>query len=129
MFGIFSFFTTYWVSIPNSFVSLFIFYILSYLLSKTMGCLSGAWCPPPVSRSCFVEFSQCPNDLLMNLWGRKWFPHPIPLPSPCPLFFLRVYFLGMWTIFNVFIDFFYNIAPVLCFVCLFVCDACRILAP
>ena len=30
-----------WVSIPNSFVSLFIFYILSYLLSKTLGCLSG----------------------------------------------------------------------------------------
>ena len=29
------------VSIPNSFVSLFIFYILSYLLLKTMGCLSG----------------------------------------------------------------------------------------
>ena len=30
-----------WVSVPNSFISLFIFYILSYLLSKTMGCLSG----------------------------------------------------------------------------------------
>ena len=30
-----------WVSIPNSFVSLFIFYILSYLLSKIIGCLSG----------------------------------------------------------------------------------------
>ena len=29
------------VSIPNSFVSLFIFYILSCLLSKTLGCLSG----------------------------------------------------------------------------------------
>ena len=29
------------VPIPNSFVSLFIFYILSYLLSKTMDCLSG----------------------------------------------------------------------------------------
>ena len=28
-------------SIPNSFVSLFIFYILSYLLLKTVGCLSG----------------------------------------------------------------------------------------
>ena len=27
--------------IPNSFVSLFAFYILSYLLSKRMGCLSG----------------------------------------------------------------------------------------
>ena len=26
---------------PNSFVSLFIFYILSYLLLKTMGCFSG----------------------------------------------------------------------------------------
>ena len=30
-----------WISIPSSFVSLFIFYIFSYLLSKTMGCLSG----------------------------------------------------------------------------------------
>ena len=29
------------VSIPNSFVSLFIFYILSCLLLKTMGCFSG----------------------------------------------------------------------------------------
>ena len=30
-----------WVSVPNSFVSLFLFYILSYLLLKRMGCLSG----------------------------------------------------------------------------------------
>ena len=29
------------VSVPKSFVSLFIFYILSYLLLKKMGCLSG----------------------------------------------------------------------------------------
>ena len=29
------------ISIPNSFVSLFIFYIFSYLHSKTIGCLSG----------------------------------------------------------------------------------------
>ena len=28
-------------SIPNSFVSFFVFYIFSYLLSKTMGCFSG----------------------------------------------------------------------------------------
>ena len=43
MFGNFSFTTPSlgWVSIPNSYVSLFIFYILSYLLLKTMGCLSG----------------------------------------------------------------------------------------
>ena len=30
-----------WISIPTSFVSLFIFYILSYLLFKTIGCISG----------------------------------------------------------------------------------------
>ena len=44
VFGNFSSFTTPspgQISIPNSFVSLFIFYILSYLLSKTMGCFSG----------------------------------------------------------------------------------------
>ena len=29
------------ISIPTSFVSLFVFYILSHLLLKTMGCLSG----------------------------------------------------------------------------------------
>ena len=44
VFGNFSSFSTpspRWVSVPNFFVSLFIFYILSYLLLKTMGCLSG----------------------------------------------------------------------------------------
>ena len=30
-----------WISIPPSFLSLFIFYIFSYLLLKTMGCFSG----------------------------------------------------------------------------------------
>ena len=30
-----------WSSIPTSFVSLFVFYIFSYLLLKTMGCFSG----------------------------------------------------------------------------------------
>ena len=43
LFGNFSFMTPSpdCVSIPNSFVSLFVFYILSYLLLKRMGCLSG----------------------------------------------------------------------------------------
>ena len=41
----------------------------------------GAWCPSPVFRSCFVVFAQHSSGLLMNLWGRKWSPHPIPLPS------------------------------------------------
>ena len=30
-----------WTSVPTSFVSLFIFYIFSYFLLKTMGCFSG----------------------------------------------------------------------------------------
>ena len=77
MFGNFSSFTTPstgWVSIPNSFVSLFVFYILSYLLWKIMGCLSGCLCPPLVFRSSFVSVAQHSNDLLMNLLGRKWSP-------------------------------------------------------
>ena len=44
VFGNFSLFKTPFLgqtSIPTSFVSLFVFYIFSYLLSKTMGCFSG----------------------------------------------------------------------------------------
>ena len=44
VFGNFSSFMTpspVWVSISNSFASLFIFYLLSYLLLMAMGCLSG----------------------------------------------------------------------------------------
>ena len=44
MFGNFSLFKTPfpgWNSVPPSFVSFFVFYIFSYLLSKTMGCFSG----------------------------------------------------------------------------------------
>ena len=40
----------------------------------------GVWCPLLAIRSCFVEFAQHSNYLLMNLWERKWSPHPIPLP-------------------------------------------------
>ena len=80
LFGNFSSFgtpSTGQVSVPNSFV----FYILSYLLSKKMDCLSGCWCPPPAFRSCFVEVAQHSNDLLVNLWGREWSPRPILPPS------------------------------------------------
>ena len=44
MFGNFSLFKTPflgWSSLPTSFVSFFVFYIFSYLLSKTMTCFSG----------------------------------------------------------------------------------------
>ena len=60
-----------WISIPNSFVTLFIFYISSYLLSKTMGCFSGCLCPLPAFRSCSVEFAWCSNVLSMNFVGEK----------------------------------------------------------
>ena len=82
LFGNFSFFMTPslgWVSVYNSFVSLFISCPTSF--QKEWAAFLGAWCPPPVFISCFVEFAQHSNDLLMNLWGRKWSPHPIPPPS------------------------------------------------
>ena len=63
-----------WVSIPNSFVSLFTFYISSYLLLKTMGCLSGCLVSSASVRSCFVVFAPCSNDLLMNLWRKSGLP-------------------------------------------------------
>ena len=34
----------------------------------------GAWCPLPAFRSCFVEFIQRSNILLMNLWGESGRP-------------------------------------------------------
>ena len=42
--------------------------------------LSG-WHPLPAFRSCFVEFVQHSNGILMNLWGRKSSPYPIPPSS------------------------------------------------
>ena len=44
--------------IPNSFVSLFIFYILSYLIFKTMGCCSG-----------FLVFCTSIQKLFCDIWS------------------------------------------------------------
>ena len=41
----------------------------------------GPWCLLLAVRSCFVKFAQRSNVLSMNLYGRKWSPRPIPLPS------------------------------------------------
>ena len=59
---------------------------LSFIFSPTSfrrqwATFLGVWCPLPAFRNCFVEFSQRSNVLSMNLWGRKWSPRPIPLPS------------------------------------------------
>ena len=59
----------------------FVFYIFPTCFWRQWSAFLGAWCPLPAFRSCFVEFTQRWNVLLMNLWGRKWFPRLIPLPS------------------------------------------------
>ena len=83
MFGNFSSFMTPFqgqVSTPNSFVSLFIFYILSYLLLKTMGCLSVCLVSSASVQKLFCGIARHSNHLSMIFWGRKWSPHPIPPP-------------------------------------------------
>ena len=79
---------------PKSFVSVFIFYILSYFLWRIWASFLAVWFPPPAFRSCFVEVAPHSNNLLMNLWKRKWSPHPIPPPSwDCSSLFYFVFFL------------------------------------
>ena len=55
--------------------------LLQLSFQREWAAFLGVWCPPPVLRSCFVEFAQHSDDLSMNLLGRKWSPCPIPLPS------------------------------------------------
>ena len=59
------------ISVPTSFDSLFIFYIFSYLLPKTMGCLSRCLMSSASIQKFFVEFTQHSNVLLMNFQGEK----------------------------------------------------------
>ena len=54
-----------WISVPISFASLFIFYILSYLLLKTMGYLSGWLMSSASIQKLFCEICsafKCPFD-------------------------------------------------------------------
>ena len=39
-----------------------------------------------------MEFIQCLKVLLMNLFGRKWSPCPIPLPSSAFISLLKIHF-------------------------------------
>ena len=68
-------------SMSLTLLSLFIFYILSYLLLKTMGCPSGYLVSSTSIQKLFCGIFSCSNDVLMNLWGRKWSPRLIPPPS------------------------------------------------
>ena len=92
------------ISIPTSFVSFFVFYIFSYLLLKTMGCFSGCLMSSPAFRSCFVEFTQHLDGLLMNLWGRKW-SYSSAILGPRPKHFNFSYSSG------------YTVHPIVVFIC------------
>ena len=93
-----------WSSIPPSFVSFFVFYIFSYLLSKTMGCFSGCLMSSPAFRSGFVEFTQHLDGLLMNLWRRKW-SYSSAILGPRPKHFNFSYSSG------------YTVHPIVVFIC------------
>ena len=56
---------------PSSFVSLFIFYILSYLLSKTMGCFSGRLMTSASDQKLFCEGCSVLNCSFHEFVGEK----------------------------------------------------------
>ena len=59
------------ISIPSSFVSLFIFYILSYLLSKTVGCFSGHLMSSASDQKLFCEVCSAFNCSFNEFVGEK----------------------------------------------------------
>ena len=62
---------------PYLFCLLFIFYILSYLLSETMDCLSGCLVSSASVQKLFCGICSA-FKISINFCGRKWSPHSIP---------------------------------------------------
>ena len=87
------------VSIPSSFVSLFIFYILSYLLSKTMGCFSGRLMSSASDQKLFCEICSAFNCSSNEFVGEKVvspsYSSVILPPPPTILFFLTLLLLDI----------------------------------
>ena len=84
LFGNFSFLTTPspgWVSVPNSFVSLFVFCLLSYLFLKKMGFLSGCLVSPAGIQKLFYGSCSAFKWSFDEFVRDKVVSHPIPLPS------------------------------------------------
>ena len=69
------------LTLLSLFSCLLYFVLLPTSFWREWAAFLGAWSSPPAFRSYFVEVAQHSNDLLMNLWGTKWSPCPIPLPS------------------------------------------------
>ena len=94
VFGNFSSFTTPSlgrVSIPNSFVSFFIFYILPYLLLKTVGCLSGCLVSSASVQKLFCGICSAFKWSFDEFMGEKVvspsYSSAVLGPPPPPLFF------------------------------------------
>ena len=92
VFGNFSFKTPFpeWISVPNSFVSLFIFYLLYYPLLKTMGCFSGCLMSSASVQKLFCGIRsvfKCSFDEFV--WEKVVSPsHSSTILGPPPLFFV-----------------------------------------
>ena len=77
-----------WSSDPTSFVPLFIFYIFSYLLSKTMGCFSGCLMSSASIQKLFCGIYSVFKCSFDEFTVEKVVSRPILLPS----------WIGLWKI-------------------------------
>ena len=99
---------------PYLFCLFFVFYIFSYLFSKTMSCFSGCLISSAGSQKLFCGiYSALKCSFDEFVWGKKWSPRPIPLPSwdrpPGSIIFLFYYFLSDLYCFVLSADFFFLI--------------------
>ena len=86
------------VSFPNSLVSLFIFYILSYLLLKTMGCLSGCLVSPTRFQKLFCgicsAFKWSFNEFVWEKVVSPSYSSAILGPPLCTIFSIFIFLSG-----------------------------------
>ena len=98
VFGNFSLFKTPFLgrnSVPPSFVSFFVFYIFSYLLSKTMGCFSGCLMSSASIQKLFCRIYSAFKCSFDEFMGKKvvspsYSSTILGLP-PIPSFFLELF--------------------------------------
>ena len=84
------------ISVLSSFVSLFIFYILSYLLSKTMGCFSGRLMTSASDQKLFCEVCSALNCSFDEFVGEKVVSPSYSSAILAPTFkFLKWYMTGI----------------------------------
>ena len=82
------------ISVLTSFVSLFLFYIFSYLLSKTMGCFSGCLMSSASIQKLFCGIYSAFKCSFDEFVGGKVvspsYSSAILRPPPCPVFSIQV---------------------------------------